>query len=181
MKQNLFGIAAVIAVAGLASLFTARRVEAQYSSPVKVMNSTSAPAITSRMDDPGRVPYQSVINGMSACGGKTFCIVNFPPVPAGHRLVVTQVAGAHFVSTGQTVNVTLEIGIAGPGGNLGQFNYSLVGASYVLPVTFYVDAGNFVGYDANITGGPYDLGPQFVILTGYMLDCSAAPCAAIAQ
>src|SRR5690349_1343497 len=53
MKRQLLGIAAVIGAAALASLFTARRIEAQYSSPVKVVNTTSGPALNSSVDDQG--------------------------------------------------------------------------------------------------------------------------------
>src|SRR5579863_6283055 len=143
MKTHFLGIAAAMAVAGLVSLVTARRIEAQYSSPVKVVNTTSAPAITSRMDDPGRVPYQSTINGPS-CVNSTSCSVSFPAVPAGHRLVVTQISGAHNgpqPGTGPFA-VSVRIALSGPSGSLTQFYWDIESnGSYVLPVSAYLDPG----------------------------------------
>jgi hypothetical protein len=49
-----------LALAGGVVLFSAQRIEAQFSSPVRVMNTSSAPAIASIIDMPGRVPYDSV-------------------------------------------------------------------------------------------------------------------------
>jgi len=85
MKQHLLGIAAAIAVAGLISLSTARRIEAQFSSPVKVVNTTSAPAITSRMDDPGGFRTNRSSTACQPAGGILFAMSNFhlfPPVIA---------------------------------------------------------------------------------------------------
>jgi hypothetical protein len=183
MKTHFLGIAAAMAVAGLISLVTARRIEAQYSSPVKVVNTTSAPAITSRMDDPGRIPYQSAIDATS-CTFTSSCSVSFPPVPAGHRLVVTQIAGAHNgpqLGTGP-FPVSVRIGLNGPSGSIAQFYWNLESnGSYVLPVSAYLDAGVSMVVIDSIFGSSYNNGSQFITLTGYMLDCTAAPCAAIAQ
>lgn len=183
MKTHFLGIAAAMAVAGLISLVTARRIEAQYSSPVKVVNTTSAPAITSRMDDPGRIPYQSTINGTS-CVNTNSCVVSFPPVPAGHRLVVTQISGAHNgpqFGTGPFA-VSVRIGLNGPNGGITQFYWDLQSlGSYVLPVSAYLDAGVNINVVDSIIGTTYNNGPQLITVTGYMLDCTAAPCAAIAQ
>lgn len=182
MRKYLPGMAAAMAVAGLISLFSARRIEAQFSSPVKIVNTTSAPAITSRMDDPGRVPYQSAFNGISACGGHNFCLNSFPPVPAGHRLVLTQIAGAHDISVPGPIAISVRIGLGSPSGVLTQFNWDLQSnGSWVLPITAYLDSGVSVSLAENITGANFDIGPQWITLTGYMLDCTAAPCSAIAQ
>jgi hypothetical protein len=184
MKKHLFGISAAMAVAGLIALVSARRIEAQFSSPVKIVNTTSAPAIASIMDNLGRIPYQSVVRGTtSTCGGGTSCFATFPVVPAGHRLVVTQIAGAHFLATPITAPLTVSLGVAvnGPSGVVTQINWDLSSASYVLPVTLYVDPGNYVVFVANEVGSlGYDIGAQVDTLTGYLLDCTAAPCAAIA-
>jgi hypothetical protein len=125
VKKQLFGIIVAMAVAGLISLFSARRIEAQFSSPVKIVNTTSAPAITSRMDDPGRVPYQSAFNGISACGGQNYCLNVFPPVPAGHRLVLTQIAGAHLISVPGPIAIRVNFGLSGPSGVVTQFIWDL--------------------------------------------------------
>jgi hypothetical protein len=49
-----------------------------------------------------------------------------------------------------------------------------------LAVLAYIDAGQQPQTYANVESGTYG-GISTSILIGYMLDCSAAPCAAIAQ
>jgi hypothetical protein len=184
MKRYWSGLAAAVAAAGIVSLFSARRIEAQYSSPVKVVNSTAAPAITSRMDDPGRIPYQSVVN-TSQCGGSNYCYINYGPIPPGRRLVITQVAGLYFFNT-PTGTVNFDVSILGPGpfqtgwlptvrsfGNLSTFNY---------PVTIYVDPAQTFRVAAEVFGTTFSSGlDQQATITGYLLDCTAAPCSPIAQ
>jgi hypothetical protein len=183
MKKNWQGLVAAVAAAGIVSLFSARRIEAQYSSPVKVVNSTAAPAITSRMDDPGRIPYQSVMN-TSQCGGSNYCYINYGPVPAGHRLVITQVAGLYFFNA-PTGPINFDVSILGPGafqtGWLPQVRSSSLSA-FNYPVTVYVDPGQTFRVAAEVFGTTFNSGlDQQATITGYLLDCTAAPCSAIAQ
>src|SRR5215468_614910 len=65
---------------------------ATYSTPVAVMNTTSQPAITSGMDDPGRIPYEShqILPTENLPSEPLF---SFPAVPPNHRLVVQRVGG----------------------------------------------------------------------------------------
>jgi len=81
MKKHLLGMLAALVVAGVISLITARRIEAQYSSPVKVMNTTSAPAITSNIDDPGRVPINPsrTVTPAPAATTATSTFLRYPP------------------------------------------------------------------------------------------------------
>lgn len=185
MKKHLIGIAAAIATASLISLFTARRIEAQYSSPVRVMNTTSGPAIASVMDDRGRIPYQAIVNApVSQCGGSNYCYINFPAVPAGHRLVITQIAGLYFFDQTGTPQFDVGFQSLAPGGfqtgwlppthssALSDFNY---------PFTFYVDAGQSFRMAAEVFGETFSNQlTQQATVTGYLLDCTAAPCSAIA-
>src|SRR5579864_4791134 len=96
MKRQLLAVLVAAAVAGIISLFTARRIEAQYSSPVRVMNTVSAPAFTSSINQPGRTAYQTTAAG---CGGASTCALNFPAVASGHRLVIQQLAVSLNYST----------------------------------------------------------------------------------
>ena len=178
MKQHLFGIAAAIAVAGLVSLFAARRIEAQYSSPVKVVNSTSAPALSSVVDDHGRIPYQSELFG-KACTGLS-CTLTFGPVPSGHRLVIEHVTGSiDTVGTVSQVDVQLNPSI--PVGTLDRYASFYVPQQFDQPTLAYLDASQSVDvYVILIGGGTF--GPNSRMgLKGYLLDCTAAPCAAIAN
>jgi len=91
MKGHIITIGMMLAVAGAISLFTARRIDAQYASPVRVMNSTSFPALASSIDDHGRIPYQATIQNNACSPGA--CSFSLPSPPAGHRLVIERVGG----------------------------------------------------------------------------------------
>ena len=192
MKKTLFGIAAAMAVAGLASLLTARRIEAQYSSPVKVVNTTSAPALNSSVDDRGRIPYQSEVDGGSAgippvsCDQLIGCSFKFGPVPTGHRLVIERVAGVLPTTLASQAFVSLS----NPNSPLPGTVY----AAFTVPTTFsagyfdlptlvYIDSQQSVSVDVALTAGAAFPTGSFrrIIVKGYLLDCTAAPCAAIAN
>ena len=183
MKKQLLGIGVAIGMAILISLFTAHGIEAQYSTPVKVVNTTSAPALTSRMDDHGRIPYQST-NLPITCAGSSSCVFSFPfPVPSGHRLVVERFTGSLAASNPTDIVVRLRSGdddlstkaafqvVPGMNGFTSNFNEPILG---------YFDAGETPKVVVFLTGSTFFAASHF-FLAGYMLDCSAAPCAAIAQ
>ncbi len=183
-----YGIAAV-AVTGLfliGSVMESResRVKGAYSSPVSVMNTTSAPAINSSMDNPGRIPYQALISGASGCAGSGSCTQGFPPVPAGHRVVITGIS-LYTLVTGTPAGVRVLV----TGGTGMQINYSAPfffdgsGNSDILsftPVEAYFDAGQAPSVDLIVLGPSSTLvfNPN-INLIGYELDCTAAPCSPI--
>jgi hypothetical protein len=123
------------------------------------------------VDDPGRIAYES--QQSVGAGQDTFI---FPAVPAGHRLVIQHVS-AIVIFPSVVSEVTAAV-------------FSPEGFSSFLPPLFlnstrfdqlvqlYVDAGHgpkvTVSADAPVNNGS-------VTLTGYLLDCTAAPCAKIAQ
>lgn len=189
MKRRWFGAAAVVVAACAISVFSARRIEAQYSSPVKVVNSTAAPAITSRMDDHGRIPYQAEVdNGVgpggagSSCVSQDQCDFTFGPVPSGHRLVIEHISGLLPLLTGNQVIAQL-------------FNPQTGGhyTTFIIPTTttwgafdaatlVYLDSQQSVNVHVSTsTLVGFSLGATYVTVSGYMLDCTAAPCAAIAH
>jgi hypothetical protein len=167
--------------------------------PVVVSNTTSAPAIGSDMNDPGRIAYQSFVScsnqSAGICSSSGWYPV-FPAVPAGHRLVILDVSavgttspgaggpGAVIVTlcrssgsalcSGAAVNFTLPPLATGSSGT-----YSYFGSQ---PVHFYLDAGSVPLVNVVPQVGILQTGnTPSVTLTGYLLDCSAAPCSAIAQ
>jgi hypothetical protein len=151
--------------------------------------SITPPALTkvANIDDPGRVSYQSTVSNVGKCSG-TACSFSFPSVPAGHRVVVQHIGG---IVDFNTVPTNIEVLIIGspqvfmtaffappvPSGSLSS--------SFDQPVLFYIDENQFVSVNVFINNGASFNGAQFVdqfvTLTGYELDCSVAPCAAIAQ
>ena len=177
-KNNWLVATALLVVAGVI-LFTARRAEAQYSSPVRVMNTSSAPAINSSIDAPGRIPYHSA-QGTNIASATNNVIFNFPAVPANHRLVVTQIDGFFTLNTtGIAVSVELSI----PGSQATIFYAPVVGqvSAFAGPLLYYFDAGQTPQVLAYGGGGGVFINSQGAGLTGYLIDCSVAPCAAIAH
>jgi hypothetical protein len=144
-------------------------------------------ALVSNVDDPGRIPYQFQKVCLSLGSD---CSVSLPPVPTGKRLVTTHVSGYFAVTlppgtlaaaryfdgnldrlTTQGIHaipVTLQ-GLGSFGDGLYIFNQSILGFTDAgQSARLTVELGIGASYDATIT------------VTGYMLDCNAAPCVAIA-
>jgi len=159
-----------------AALLAPRAAHAVAAALVQVVNTSSAPAVTSSIDTPGRIPYQATASVDPACLDTSSCTAVFPAVPPNHRLVVQQASGYLIGSTG-TANYFL-----GPGpipGNNTIVVFS-AGIPFATPVLAYFDAGQQPGIQA-ISNTPSFSGLGYFTLTGYMLDCSATSCAAIAQ
>ncbi len=174
MKKQLLGIGVAIGMASLISLFTAHRIEAQYSSPVKVVNTTSAPVLGSSINEPGRIPYQATITN-NACSGNA-CTFFTPSVPAGSRLVVQQI-GVTLQYNGTPKVIDVEL--ASNQQFLGGFTPPATGVFTELyqPVTAFIDGGHALSVTATVNGSGIGFGsgtPQAVIVTGYLLDCTAA-------
>jgi len=74
-KNYWSAVSGTLAVASVVMLLSAHRIEAQYSTPVKVLNSSAAPVLQSRIDDPGRIPYTAFATNF--CSG-TSCAVCQP-------------------------------------------------------------------------------------------------------
>jgi hypothetical protein len=172
------GIVAVVFAAALVNVFAPHAVHAAVAALVEVSNPATSPALTSRIDDPGRIPYQiyQTCNGCSS--------FNFGPVPSNHRLVVEHISG-NWVINSPTPVAVWEF-IEGNAGILSQFflpfNTANGQSRYDQPVHFYVDAGQtfLVGLGTQGGGGLTGF-IQSIALTGYLLDCNAGPCAAIAS
>lgn len=189
------------------------------STPVTVVNPSTGPALTSSIDNPGRIPYQSEAIVSCGSGSSSSCQFSFAAVPQGQRLVLQQVSGSlSFNSPPDTVAVVLSgnngsssggsatsgagAGKAGPGGafffapsvdNISLFDRQILyymdgGSVPVLSVTLVVSSSGSGGSATSGAGAGkagsssyFTTGDQLVTLTGYLLDCTASPCAAIAQ
>jgi hypothetical protein len=192
----------VIASAGLAGMFLigsltyhpGSQAKGAFASPVQVMNTTAAPAIGTTIDEPGRVPYvSSVLDLGKNCGLGFECDFNFPPVPAGHRLVIQEVSGFIQFNFSPSAFVEVFISASGATSSEGQFlvngstfgNSSFGGtrASFTQPFHAYFDPGDtpVVSVQARNATFPNDNSTEVATLKGYLIDCSAAPCTAIAH
>ncbi len=188
MRGRWLSAAAVVVAACAISVFSARRIEAQYSSPVKVVNSTSAPALNSSIDDHGRIPYQSEVDdgvgpgaGLS-CASQDQCDFAFSPVPSGHRLVIEHVGGLLSLATANQVIAQLFNPVTG--GHYSTFIVPTTTAygSFDAATLVYLDSQQSVDvhvFTSTLVG--FSLGSRYITISGYLLDCTAAPCAAIAH
>jgi hypothetical protein len=191
MKRRWFGAAAAVLAACAIYVFSARRIEAQYSSPVKVVNTTSAPAIGSLMDDHGRIPYQSEVDGGSVgippvpCDQTVGCDFVFGPVPAGHRLVIERVTGVvPSTVAAQAFVILSNPNSPSPGTVYAAFTLPPTSTAgyFEVPTLVYVDSQQSVDVTVAFSGAGFASGFfRRVIVKGYLLDCTAAPCAAIAH
>lgn len=69
-------------------------------------------ALVQSVDEPARNPYQETIANVN-CRGSTVCNFSFSVVPAGKRLVVTNIAGYLDTSAGGLPNCFLSSGFGG--------------------------------------------------------------------
>jgi len=146
-------------------------------------------AFVLNVDDPGRIAYQSILqvsnstNCFATGGGCTF---QFPVVPSGHRLVIQHVS-ANITANANGVPAFVAVGPVAGGVLPSNFYATVQRGSFIdfdQPVLVYVDAGQIpevivIPVNGVLTGCP-NCG-QVAALSGYMLDCSAGPCAAIAH
>jgi hypothetical protein len=144
---------------------------------VHVTNPATAPVLALNVNDPGRIPYQS--NRVGFCGGAQ-CSATFPAVPSHQRLVVQHFsADVGWSVVPSTVIATLGFSTVGFSS---VFLAPLSGttSSFDQPVLVYFDGGQTPVATVSAVGVGTVVGGDFH-LTGYLLDCSIAPCAAIAQ
>jgi hypothetical protein len=145
--------------------------------PTSVVNPATMPALTSSIDDPGRIAYQNTMTSTNCMSG-TQCNFVFPNVPVGHRLVVQHISGSlNMIGTPSVVVVNLS----GPRQGISFFAPFVSNvSSFDQPVLLYFDSGESVGVGISLfaTNFTFD---QNMTLIGYLLDCVASPCAAIAH
>ena len=93
-KSLLMGTGSVALAGLLFSLLAPKAAHGLVAALVQVANTSSAPAIASLIDDPGRVPFKAGYAN-SSCSANPACQFSSTlPVPAGHRVVIQQVSGA---------------------------------------------------------------------------------------
>jgi hypothetical protein len=144
---------------------------------VNVTNPATAPVLFLNVNDPGRIAYQSVTRASCV---KNTCNGVFPAVPSGHRLVIQHFSGSESFS--QPTDF-VEARLLTPS--------SAVLSVFLIPsniesisdfdqaVLVYYDAGEQPFAQSNAIG--VLINQASFTLTGYMLDCTIAPCAAIAH
>ena len=154
---------------------------------VNVTNPATAPVLFLNVNDPGRIPYQSLQVCSNNVGSLDACTALFPTVPSNHRLVIQHVSISTSLSTASTAVIVVLTRDGLASGRFSEFpampipggNGNIPSAVVDQPVLGYIDQGHSVDVTVVVTSGNAPSGD--VALTGYMLDCTIAPCAAIAQ
>lgn len=136
-------------------------------------------------DDPGRIAYQSRQFPGGPCAiNAAFQCFTFGPVPAGHRLVAQHVSASWEFSA---VPNAFSVYVQDSGFHtITAFSPVITSttppviAAVDYPVQFYIDASQTYVIEL-LYDGATGVGMAEVSVTGYLLDCTAAPCAAIAN
>jgi hypothetical protein len=179
--QNYLWMAAGVAALATVGSFTAKPLVAQIKA-----------AFVENVDEPGRIPYQSVIffaQGGQGCSGPScascvgdFCTLNFTPVPNNKRLVVTSILGQVYVDSPGVLKpiqlgsifipTVLQAGIFP--GVLGV-NTSIFGINATGSLLTPIDGGNIPTINmvstAPFSGSTGSTNGQMTV-TGYLVDCS---------
>jgi hypothetical protein len=146
---------------------------------VNVTNPATAPVLFLNVNDPGRIAFQ---NNLQCTTGQPACLVQLGPVPANHRLVVEHISGGLDFSSPTYAKCTATVIFSGYTTGWNPAPALLFSGSYLMnfdqPVRFYVDQ-NVSALLGCTTSQTLQAGSMSV--TGYLLDCKAAPCAAIAS
>lgn len=179
------GIAGVLFVASAMTLVAPKTVHAVVSALVTVANTSANPVPISNMEDPGRIAYEGFQAGIGSSGcSSSQCTFAFGQVPPNHRLVIENISGETFsVSPGVIAVRALNSSFIRLASfseippSVGRFQ------AFNMPTHFYLDAGDSLTINVS-TSGSIDIsnsGSQTITVSGYLLDCSARPCNAIAS
>jgi hypothetical protein len=172
VKNLMMGIGAGTLAAALVNLFAPQAVHATVAALVDVANTAGNPALTSRIDDPGRIPYQAIKHCLNNCNP-----VTFGPVLANHRLVVEHISAISEFA-GLVPSFYVHVDIVG-GSSVSTFLGNSLGVSFFdQPVHFYVDQNQSFTVD-QVAG--FVITQSTITVTGYLLDCNVAPCSAVAS
>ena len=168
----------------------------QPSAPVTVTNRSTSPvptAVPANPDDPGRNAYQSSIRQPCGLGGDPNCRFVFPVVPPGHRLVIEHITGTLELQAPLVKPVSASIFFFSSlnFNQLSAFSVPVIesGQPFIVAysifdqqILIYLDAGVKPVVVVGLFGVHFALRiVQNVTLSGHLIDCTAIPCAPIAQ
>jgi hypothetical protein len=176
------------AVTGSVTVTNTPTVNVGNTPSVNVSNTSTQPVAAVRIDEPGRIAYQSQVDKSGSCTSGTTCFFEFGSVPAGHRVVIQHVSGiVSFSGANAATWVQLNNGSGAPVSTFFTPQVPTVSFSaFDQTVQAYFDPAAFGGLievEVSLLGGTFPGGGQVegVTLSGYELDCNVAPCALIAH
>jgi hypothetical protein len=151
-RSNLISIATLTMISAVLVFLSAGQTQAQYSSPVRVVNAPSQPAQTRDVDTPRRQPFHGSAT-FSFTAGSAFATGVFDfTVPAGKRAVIEFVSANGSLPSGQQINeAEVVTNMFLTGGGTGQKRHTVLvntQATSVLdrfvisqPILQYADLG----------------------------------------
>jgi len=127
------------------------------------------------VDAPGKHPYQHRIGfnpGPANCPNQYFCVVTFPTVPAGKRLVVTNVSAQYSLTSGGS-QASVSIGVDNNlFGDILDMLATPIGADRFLAsssITYFVEAGQSPSvFLSGVFVTPLN-NSAFATITGYLV------------
>lgn len=156
-----------------------------YSTPVTVMNTSSAPAIGADAEKLARIPYQSTYR-TTTCVNVTNCYFQFTAAPQGFRLVVENISGIFELASNATAPATGLIegsnflntfGFTSTNGQI--FNGTIMsGVNQPTHMVFDSSEGSPVAFVYGDYPSIQGL-PSFITLSGYLENCSITGCPTI--
>lgn len=183
-KKFFTGMAAAAGLIAFGAM-APKAAKAVYSSPVSVVNTSSAPVQGVDVEKLGRIEYESTATGANcpAPGNVGACFYNFAAVPTGYRLVVENLAGYFQISPSATAPLvgyvednsfrvkgafTAPLGQVDPGGH--------IQTAFNSAARYYVDPGEGV---FAVASAVWSNGNSEMILSGYLENCSITGCPAV--
>lgn len=181
-------VATMPAVTGSVAVTNTPTVNVGNTPSVNVSNTSTQPVPSVRIDEPGRIPYQSQVDKSASCISGATCFFEFGSVPAGHRVVIQHISGiVNFTGSTFAVWVQLNNGSGLPVSNfLAPQVPAISFTAFDQAVQAYFDPAAFGGLievQVNLVGSAFPGGgsAQIITLSGYELDCNVAACAPIAH
>jgi hypothetical protein len=137
-------------------------------------------ALVSNVDEPGRIPFRAEMTFDGDCRfGCAGHLQGGLQVPHGKRLVITNVTGEVRSSVSGKMQVGNGLGSATiPTIFLGQMSPNFYSYGFDQQVLLFYDAGETPSL--RFTSFTDDVSDGYVDMSGYLLDCTTATCAAIA-
>jgi hypothetical protein len=153
---------------------------------VTVANPATAPLFNLNVSDKGRIAYQKQTQDLGNCNAALQPCALTAPVPFGHRLVIEHVSLDFSVFSSATFvriflhNGTYPVSAFNATANMAAYPTSNV-VDVDQPVLAYIDSGDYLFFNVAMNNGTNAFPGFQSAVTGYMLDCTIAPCAAIAH
>jgi len=134
------------------------------------------PALVRSVDEPGRAPYQhsvGFVQSQSTCDQYS-CMVRFPKVPAGYRLVITHASAFFWLTNGAITDANVALVSDGDifGNTLQLPPPAVTGGKLRVvssPVTYYVEPGSTPCLSLGASGMATNYMSASAAIVGYLV------------